>query len=134
MPRALGALAIIGTDYFSNMMTFNGERTNHIAASTTREIMNLKNVPTHFKLAKAVLDFSMVDWADAMRESNDQLERIMVVVTDRDRVTTHSEDYGATVREHGMSFVEVRGRHDTLLTHPQRLFEEMDTKLFEQVA
>lgn len=127
--RALGAAAVLGTDYLSNWATMNGERTNSILASTTREVINLKNMSANLKLARAVLGFSMVEWADAMLKSNEHLEQMLVVVADKDKITSHSPEYGATIRGHKMSFVEVEGRHDTLLTHPQRLFEQIDRQL-----
>ncbi len=127
--RALGAAAILGADYVSNWATMNGERTNNILASTTREVINLKNMSANLKLARAVLGFSMVEWADAMLKSNEHLEQMLVVVADKDKITSHSPEYGATIRSHKMLFVEVQGRHDTLLTHPQRLFEQIDQQL-----
>ncbi len=135
IPRALGALAVISGDYLSNLATHSGERTNHIAASTAREVVNPRNALANIKLAKAVLGFSLVEWADEMQAANTQLGQMLVVVAKSDRMTSHSQDYGETIRDHGMRFIEVQGRHDTLLTHPQRLFEQIDQQLLlEDVA
>jgi len=54
---------------------------------------------------------------------------MLVIVADKDKITSHSPEYGATIHSHKILFVEVQGRHDTLLTYPQRLFEQIDQQL-----